>query len=230
MRRTFVASIAGVAALMLSAEARAAEGWSLIGGETVQSGADMIYGEVGWPDASFGWAHGISNRVDAGVRFSLIYGYEGTAATQFGVGLRAPIRIRLTQGSGKVNALLHIDPGLKLYAFRPVQFGLQFPLGVQVGISLAPAATLAFGFDLPMSLFLTPGVGFVIAPQFGPGFEYHVTRSLGLSFNTRFGAAIFAGNGRYYDDDYYWRGRGWYYGRGGADFAFAVQMGVSYRF
>ena len=117
-------------------------------------------------------------------------------------GLRAPIRFRLTRGGGKVNALLHVDPGFKLYAFRPVQFGFQFPLGVQVGISLAPAATLAFGFDLPMSIFVTPGALFSIAPQFGLGFESHIIWNVGIGFNTRFGAAIFAGDhyGYSYDD------------------------------
>lgn len=235
MRRTSLTSLAtslaaAAAVFAVSTSAKAGEGWSLIGGENVNAG-DMIYGEVGWPDASFGWAHGLG-RLDAGVKFSLLYGYEGTTFSHFGVGLTAPIRIRLTQGGGKVNALLHFDPGLKLYAFNPVQFGIQIPIGLQVGISLAPAAILAFGFDLPMTVFVTPGALFSIDPQFGPGFEYHVTRNLSLDFNTRFGAAIFAGNGAYYPGYYYGRGRGYYYygGGGNAAFAFRVQMGVAYHF
>lgn len=204
---------------MVGAEASAADDWSLLGGTTVAARNDILYGELGWPDATFGWAHGVTDRFDIGARFSLIYGVESTRWTDFGVGLRFPLRFQLTRRAAKVSALFHMDPGLKLYATRPVEFGVQFPVGVNVGVHVTHEATVAFGLDVPVSLFVTPGVAFVLAPMFGPGFEYHFDRRIGLTLNTRFGAALF-GADRY---SYFVPGY-----RSHAEFAFLTQVGVVY--
>ena len=51
--------------------------------------------------------------------------------------------------------------------------------------------TVAFGVELPMTLFVTPSpVDFWLGPLFGPAFEYHVDRELTLGLNTRFGPII----------------------------------------
>ena len=115
MRKTICASMLAAAAAtaftLTSGEARA-QSWGLHTGDTVRSGDNMIYGEVGWPSLGIGFQHGMSDKVDLGVRFDFIYGWDYTTATQLGMGLRVPIRISPIKG-GKFSFQFHIDPGIK---------------------------------------------------------------------------------------------------------------------
>src|SRR5258708_6655327 len=91
----------------------------------------------------------------------------------------------------KLSVLVHIDPGVKLYTFSSTWFGFQFPVGLTLGYAAAPDLTVAFGVDLPMTIFVTPSpAAFYIAPLFGPAFEYHIDRQLAIGLNTRFGPVI----------------------------------------
>jgi hypothetical protein len=212
-------AIGVTAAMFLAARGAAAgEKWTLNGGETVAASDNLVYGEFGFPDVSLGIQHGFGDRVDAGARLSLIYGAESTvAAIQFGMGLRFPIRFQLTRPGGKVSAMLHIDPGIKFYTTTPVIFGIQWPVGLEIGYRPNPDAILQLGLDLPMTLAVTPGVGFTIAPMLGPGFEYRVAENVGIGLNTRFGPAIVAAS---------------YNGASGStvQFAFVLQAGAMYHF
>src|SRR5262245_26558588 len=125
MRKTIVASTLALAAFAVGNEAWAA-GWGLHSGETLRSGDNMLYGEVGWPDFSMGFQHGMSDKVDLGVRFSLLYGFEYTTGTHVGLGLRVPIRIQAVK-KDKFSFLFHVDPGLKFDSFGgglPLFFGI----------------------------------------------------------------------------------------------------------
>jgi hypothetical protein len=216
--RKICATLIAVATALVGTEAFAQDHWSLNGGDIVRG--DMIAGEFGWPDASFQWAHGVSPNLDVGIRASLLYGIEGTTFTAIGFGFKVPIRIQVVH-SGKVSLLVHIDPGLKVYASEPllgnhVAFGPEFPAGFQLGIHVIPDGMITFGANLNMWVDVTPPRGadpfFVLNPLFGPGFEYHVDHNLGIELTTGFGPAVRIGNG-------------------GSDteFSFQLQAGILYR-
>src|SRR2546425_611088 len=85
--------------------------------------------------------------------------------------------------------------------------GETVPTGMNV---VTGDVTVAFGIDLPMTLYVTPSpVRFVISPMFGPAVEFHVDPRLAVGLNTRFGPVI--------------------YSTGGSDFGFVTQLMLAYR-
>lgn len=116
MRKTICASTVAAAALLFGSEARAQA--NLHSGDVLRPGENMIYGELGWPDAAFGWQHGMSDKVDIGIRASLIYGFEYTtySPAPLGLGVRVPIRITPLKRE-KVSLQIHFDPGIKFDSF-----------------------------------------------------------------------------------------------------------------
>jgi hypothetical protein len=194
------------------AQARTTPGgqYSLLGGTTVPSGVDVVDGEFGWPAATFGFTHGTSPTSDVGVKFDLIYGFENTTISQFGIGFRVPLRFSLLRRD-RISVLAHIDPGVKVYTTTPAIFGFQWPVGLTLGYAATPELNVGFGFELPMTLVVTPSpVTMFLGPMFGPAFEYHVDRQLAVGLNTRFGP-IFNTRG------------------GASEFGFVTQMVLAYR-
>jgi hypothetical protein len=197
------------------AQARTTPGgqYSLLGGTTVPSGTDVVSGEFGWPSATFGFTHGMSGNTDVGFKFDLIFGFEDTTTSQFGIGFRVPLRLMLYRRD-RISVLTHVDPGIKIYTTTPAIFGFQWPIGLTVGYAARPDLNVAFGVELPMTLVVTgPGpspVQMLLGPMFGPALEYHVDRQLAIGFNTRFGP-IFSTKG------------------GGGQFGFITQMMLAYR-
>ena len=187
--------------------------YSLLSGTTVPGGTDVVSGEFGWPSASFGFTHGTGPTSDVGFRFDLLYGFENTKNSQFGVGFRVPLRFMIHRRD-RISVLAHVDPGIKIYTTTPALFGFQWPIGLTVGYTATPEVNVAFGFELPMTLEVTgPGLSPVqmfLGPMFGPALEYHVDRQLTVGFNTRFGP-IFSTKG------------------GGGEFGFVTQMLLAYR-
>jgi hypothetical protein len=184
--------------------------YSLLGGETVGAGTNVVSGEFGWPSVTFGYTHGLSRDTDIGLRFDLLFGVEGaTQASQFGVGFRVPMRMTAMR-KDRLSVLLHFDPGLKIFTYSPALFGLAFPVGVVFGYSATREMVVAFGLDLPMTLYVSPSpVRFLIAPMFGPAIEYHVDPRLAVGVNTRFGPVINTS--------------------GGSEFGFVMQVLLAYR-
>jgi hypothetical protein len=232
MRKRIILALAGVAALFsaqpAAAQARSGAGdWSILGAETVAPGADVVHGEVGWPDTSFGWTHGVNPGFDAGAKFSLLYGIENTSESHFGIGFAVPLRWQLAR-SGKARLLFHIDPGLRLYTFDPAPFGFQFPVGLNVEFATHLPLKIGIGADFNASLFVT-GVAspqFFFGPLVGPYVEYHVDRNLAIGFDTRFGAIVDA----YSSDTRFVPGLGYVGTDSGTDtrFGFRVQAMVAY--
>jgi hypothetical protein len=184
--------------------------YSLLGGETVGSGVNVASGEVGWPGISFGITHGLNRDTDIGARFDLLFGFEETTNSQFGIGFRVPLRLTAMRRD-RISVLVHIDPGLKIYTTSPAIFGLQFPIGVVLGYAAQRDLTVGFGVDLPMTLIVTPSpVQLVLGPTFGPAVEFHVDPRLAVGLNTRFGP-IFSTRG------------------GGSEFGFVMQVLLAYR-
>jgi hypothetical protein len=184
--------------------------YSLLGGNTVPSGVDVVDGEFGWPSATFGFTHGTSPTSDVGVKFDLLYGFESTNISQFGIGFRVPLRFNLLRRD-RISVLAHIDPGVKVYTTTPAIFGFQWPVGLTLGYTATPELNVGFGFELPMTLVVTPSpVTMFLGPMFGPAFEYHLDRQLAVGLNTRFGP-IFNTQG------------------GGSQFGFVTQLVLAYR-
>jgi hypothetical protein len=163
--------------------------WSLLGGETVPAGTNVLYAAAGWPDFTFGYTHGMSSTFDLGLRFSLLYGVEYTTNTEFGMALAVPLRFHLLR-QANMSMLFHVDPGLRLYTTDPVVFGFQFPLGVALGFSVAPDVRLGLGLDFHAALFVTGRrTQFFFGPLVGPFLEYHLDR-LAVGIDTRFGPVV----------------------------------------
>jgi hypothetical protein len=188
------AAVVGLGALFSASEAKAAgDGWGLHSGETMAAKSLMPYIEAGWPDVSLGVTYGISDKLDIGARLGAVYGPSfNPSGTTFGMALSVPIRISLAKGGG-VNALLHVDPGLKFSQFStPLLMGAMLPIGAEVGIPVADHATVQIGLDVPVYLNFTQAVFVNFAPMAGPGFEYHIG-NMAVGLNTRFGATVAAG-------------------------------------
>jgi hypothetical protein len=229
MRKTIVASTLALAAFAMAGEAQAA-GWGLHSGDTLRSGDNMLYGELGWPDFSIGFQHGLSEKADVGFRFSLIYGAEYTTYTHVGLGMRVPIRLSPVK-SGKFSFMFHIDPGIKfdsmggncglgLGAGRycgALLFGIWLPVGLEFGIHITREATLSFGMEMPVYVNLTNGVYGAIPILFGPGFEYAIDDHMVIGLNTKFGPSIYAQSDAFGNS------------QSGATFGFITQLGFAYR-
>lgn len=187
--------------------------YSLLGGTTVPSGSNVVTGEFGWPSATFGFTRGTGPTTDVGFKFDLIFGFEDTTTSQFGIGFRVPLRFMLHRRD-RISVLAHVDPGIKVYTTTPALFAFQWPVGLTVGYTASPELNVGFGFELPMTLEVAgPGVSPVqmfLGPMFGPALEYHLDRQLAVGFNTRFGP-IFSTKG------------------GGSQFGFITQMLLAYR-
>jgi len=184
--------------------------YSLLGGETVGTGVNVVSGEFGWPSVTFGITHGLSRETDVGAKFDLLFGVEGaTEASQFGIGFRVPYRM-VALRSDRLSVLLHVDPGIKLFTYSPALFGIAFPVGAIVGYAVNRDITAAFGVDLNMTLYVTPSpVSFWISPMFGPAVEFHVDPRLAVGINTRFGPVLPS--------------------TGGSSFGFVTQLMLAYR-
>jgi hypothetical protein len=166
-------------------------GWSTVGSETVAPGRPVVDVQAGWPSTTFGYTFGLSPTTDVSLRLGLLYGFEGTTDSQFGLSFYAPLRFQLLQGRD-FKLLLHVDPGLKLYTTSNAMFGFQFPVGVVMGFPIQPNLEIGVGLDFNMTLLVSGTVApqFIFGPTAGPYVEYHPTPYLSVGLNTRFGAAI----------------------------------------
>src|SRR5512141_1733510 len=114
-------SIAVPAAAQRRTAAGSVARYSLLGGETVGAGTNVVSGEFGWPSVTFGYTHGLNRDTDIGLKFDLLFGVEGaSSASQFGVGFRVPMRMTAMRRD-RFSVLLHFDPGLKIFTTSPAE-------------------------------------------------------------------------------------------------------------
>jgi len=184
-------------AALASPAPRHPERWGLHSGDTAGPGGTILYGEMGWPDTSLGFQHGVSTYVDVGFRASFLYGIDYVVPKKRnstdlapGLGLTIPVRVTVAR-SDRLSLLVHADPGVKFDGFeRKIYFGPQIPLGVDLGLHLSARSTLTLGADLPISLRVTPtadGITAFIPLLMGLTFESRFTDHFGMSFNLRTG-------------------------------------------
>jgi len=198
--------IALVAALLAAAPA---ERWSLYGGETIAAGQDVFHAEIGWPSTTFGWTTGLTDTTDAGFRIDVLYAFETTTDTHFGLGLRVPVRA-IAVRARRVSLLLRGDPGFKVYPGSGTPWGFAVPLGGAIGLAVSPDFRLAIGVDVPLTLLFQPSAQLVIGTQFGIGMEWFLDPRLLVGVNTRVGP-IFSTEAN------------------GSRFGLVAQIGVGYR-
>src|SRR5512137_2391289 len=142
------------AALAQAEGASGALPWSLVGAETVAPGRPVLDVQTGWPSTTFGYTLGLGPSSDVSLRLGLLYGYEGTTHSQFGLSFYAPLRFRVAH-TRDFRVLFHVDPGIKLYTTSSAQFGFQFPVGVVMGIPVRPDLEVGVGIDFLMTLLVT---------------------------------------------------------------------------
>ncbi len=175
-----------LALLVALLAAAPADRWSVYGGETVAAGQDVFHGEVGWPATSLGWTHGLTDTTDAGVSLDVLYAFETTTDSHFGLGLRVPLRA-IAVRTGRVSLFVRGDPGFKIYPGNGTPWGLAIPLGGGWGFAVSPNVQLALGLDVPMTIFFAPRAHFVIGTQFGLGIDYFVDPRMVVGMQARFG-------------------------------------------
>ena len=161
--------------------------WSIVTAETVSPDRDAIALEAGWPGVSVSYLHGTSDRSDVGTRFDLLYGYENTTDTAFGLGADVPFRLVVNR-SNRVSVALHVDPGVRLYTRNGMtNFMTRFPVGGAIGVQATPEVRVAASADVTMAFNWTNTTFFEIGPQFGLAAEYASDRNLTLGLNLKFG-------------------------------------------
>jgi hypothetical protein len=192
------------------------QGWSVLAGQTVGQGSNVLVGQIGWPGLSLGLLHGATPRFDLGAKLNLNYGREGIVTSVVpGFKLQAWMRLALVQTS-QVNIALTFAPGPLFYFYDGyTDVGLALPLGLTLGLPVGSALMLNVGVDVPFYVLFGSGGGPVFPLLVGGGLEYFVDRNLAVTFNVRMGPSI----GAY----------GYYVRRNDARFTLDATIGVAYR-
>jgi len=176
---------------LVAGEARA-QAWSAMSGQTLGTGAGMVWGQFGWPGISADLAYGVSPTVDLGGRFTFNYGEEGITDTGvLGLKFQFTLRAQLVR-KPKFDLALRFDPGLLLYFPNSnTRVGMTFPVGLEFGFPITPVFRAMGSFDLPFWITFSPSPveGFVPI-LFGGGVEYLVQRDLALTARIKMGPTI----------------------------------------
>ena len=176
----------------LAAGSARAQDWSAMSGQTLGSGAGMIWGQFGWPGISADLAYGVSPTLDLGGRFTFNYGEEGITDTGvLGLKFQFTLRGQLLR-KPKFDMALRFDPGLLLYfPSNTTVVGMTFPVGLEFGFPINPVFRANASFDLPFWITFSPSpvVGY-IPILFGGGIEYLMQRDLALTARLKMGPTI----------------------------------------
>lgn len=173
-----------------------AQDWSAMSGQTLGSGAGMIWGQFGWPGISADLAYGTSPTLDLGGRFTFNYGEEGITDTGvLGLKFQFTLRAQLVR-KPKFDLALRFDPGLLLYfPSNTTVVGMTFPVGLEFGFPISPVFRANASFDLPFWITFNPSPAEGFIPiLFGGGVEYLMQRDLALTARLKMGPTIATGN------------------------------------
>lgn len=192
------------------------QGWSLLAGDTVGAGQNVLSAQLGWPGVSVGLLHGGTSRFDIGGKFTFNWGQEGLVeVVEPGIKLQAWMRLMLAR-MPQASLALVFQPGPIFYFHEfGTQVGLALPVSLVAGIPVGSALMLNLGLDVPFHVYFGEGGGPVFPLLVGGGLEYFIDRNLEVNFNVRMGPSIFPDSGR----------------RGRSDAAFTLEalMGVGWR-
>lgn len=168
------------------------QGWSLLAGETVGSGANVLSANVGWPGLQLGFTHGATDRLDLGARVAFVWGEQRiTSRTHPGLKGQLFAKLKLLD-TNKLNLALSFAPG-PFVSWRPFQdalVGLELPVGLHLGIPVGSAVMVNFGFDVPFWVTFGTGSNAYTQMLVGGGVEYFLDRNLALQLNLRIGPNV----------------------------------------
>lgn len=213
MRKAFALAVllASAASAQEYSRSQAAH-WSTVTGETVTPDRDALRVGLGWPGLDLTYLHGMDDRRDIGAHFELLYGFEETSFSKFGLGFGVPYRMVINRHE-RVTVEVHIEPSMRVYPGGDfgTYFFLRAPFGGNLGLQITPELRVAAGADLNFAVNI-PNTAFLeIGPRFGFSAEYQVDKNLDIAFNTRFGPQFYTLSGA------------------SSDFAFVTQVVVGYR-
>jgi hypothetical protein len=173
--------------LSLSNSAAGPSHWSTETGETVSPGRDALKFDLGWPGLGVTYLHGVNDRSDFGVHFELLYGYEQTSISHFGLGFGVPLRLVVNRHE-RITVEVHVEPGMRVYPDSNfTSFFLRTPFGGTLGVQITPELRLAAKADLDFAIQIPNTAYLEIGPEFGFALEYAVDKNLNVAFNTLFG-------------------------------------------
>ena len=211
MAALLFAGAASAQSLTLNNSAAGPNHWSTETGETVSPGRDALKFDLGWPGLGVTYLHGVNDRADFGIHFELLYGFEQTSFSHFGLGFGVPYRLIVNRHE-RVTVEVHIEPGMRVYPDSNfTSFFIRAPFGGTLGLQITPELRIAAKADLDFAVQLPNTAYLEIGPEFGFALEYAVDRNLNIGFNTLFGPQFITISGA------------------DARFAFITQIVVGYR-
>ncbi|HZA13070.1 MAG TPA: hypothetical protein VE618_01180 [Myxococcaceae bacterium] len=171
------------------------QGWSIYGGQTVGVGSNVIAAQVGWPGISLTYLYGAARELDFGARLTPFnYGFEGRFDVRTGMKLQGVVRLSLLD-AGRFSLGLEFAPGPLIYWLRnDTQWGLAFPIKLQMGLGVGSAMMLNFGIDFPMFVTFNVDPSLYLPILGGVGLEYFIDRRIAITFNVRMGPSIQTSN------------------------------------
>lgn len=202
---------------LVFAQEGAGPAWSVGGGKTTGTGANVIAGELGWPGLEGKYLHGMTDQMDLGARFAFLYGTPTGVnvwpAITFGGVLRAGL-VR----NGMVSLGVEFSPGIGFgfgsYGGGAGSFLVHFPFELQVGVHPAQMVNIVIAGRLMPTLDVgfNSAFSFGMPILFGPGVELALAHDLLVTLHTRFGPGVWASGGA-----------------SGVVFSFVANFGIAYR-
>jgi hypothetical protein len=175
------------------------QGWSLLSGKPLGNADSAVLGEAGWPGLSVSFLHGMTPKLDLGVRFTFNYGVEGMlGASAPGLKLQGQLRVGLVDAL-RFNLALTFAPGLFFY-FLPTSttdVGIALPAGLVVGFPVGSTLMIHAGIELPVFVVFGTRGGLIFPATVGAGAEYFIDRRLALSLSTKMGPVISGAPGQF---------------------------------
>ncbi|HYI00843.1 MAG TPA: hypothetical protein VD972_33125, partial [Hyalangium sp.] len=116
------------------------QGWSLLAGDTLGTGQNVLSAQIGWPGITLGVLHGSTPRFDIGGKFTFNYGQEGLVeVVEPGLKFQAWVRLMLARTSQATLALV-FQPGPLFYFHEgSTDVGLALPVSLVAGIPVGSA-------------------------------------------------------------------------------------------
>lgn len=193
--RSVALGLGVILAVASPAKARAASetGW-ILNGAPLGAGQTALLGEIGWPGLQVSIMHGQSPSLDIGGFFAFNFGFEGISMSQPPLGFKFAglLRVHLLE-SRSFTMGMRLTPGLAVYfpnSGRAV-VGFSLPFELVAGVFLLPQLSLNLGFSIPFAVFVAPYTEVIMPLMPGAGLEYRIDPSLTLTFDMRFGPAVY---------------------------------------
>jgi hypothetical protein len=166
---------------------------SVMSAKTVGSGNNVVHAEIGYPQVSGTFLHGVSDGFDIGGKVGLGFPFYSV-----GLNLQAVGRFHLTDINDKISLGLRFLPGITLnFGGLFGSFFVSVPLqaGFVVGIHPIEKLNIGAGIDVIPTLNFGQGFFFSLPIIFGAGAEYWITPTIAVTADFRVGPTLGAVGG-----------------------------------